>query len=71
MIIRFIITSISCMIYNNFGACGHKVSAISLGTAGMWQPGNEETDTEIVKFAFESGINFFDSAEVYGGGKSE
>ena len=59
------------MIYRNFGSSGLKVSAISLGVASNWQPENSQRDTELIKAAFDAGVNFFDSAEVYGSGKSE
>ena len=59
------------MEYRNFGKSGLKVSVISLGTANIWKPENEESDTELIKAAFDAGINFFDSAEVYAMGKSE
>lgn len=36
-----------------------------------FDPKDEETNIAIVKRAFELGINFFDTAENYGGGEAE
>lgn len=62
------------MQYREFGITGFKVSEIGLGT---WQFGGDwgnVSDTEIssiLKSALDSGVNFFDTADVYGAGKSE
>jgi len=71
------------MQYKEFGNTGIKVSAVGLGT---WQIGGpatlggnqigwgEMTDTraaDILNTAFDQGITFFDTADVYGKGKSE
>ena len=55
------------MEYRNLGPSGIKVSIISFGN---WlnsnsQEANENT-RKCVKAAFENGVNFFDTAEVYG-----
>ena len=56
------------------GRTGRAVSAIGLGT---WQLGADwgdvsETDAlRILDAAFESGVTFFDTADVYGDGRSE
>ncbi|KAF2963355.1 hypothetical protein GQX73_g10217 [Xylaria multiplex] len=60
------------MTYRFLGRSGLQVSAISLGgwlTYGGYTE-NEKT-FECMKAAFDSGVNFFDCAEVYSGGKSE
>ncbi|GEM50072.1 aldo/keto reductase family protein [Deinococcus cellulosilyticus] len=61
------------MEYRKLGRSGLKVSEISLG--GWVTFGNQVTDTDltrdIILKAFESGINFFDQADVYATGKSE
>lgn len=60
------------MIYKNLGRSGLKVSAIGLGN---WVNGNKPEDIarneEILKKAWEAGINFFDTAEGYGQGEAE
>ena len=60
------------MIYRNLGNSGLKVSVFSFGN---WVTGHDEkaeqTQIEIIKKAYESGINFFDTAEVYGFGMGE
>lgn len=57
------------------GNNGFKVSEVSLG---CWQLGGgwgkaftQETGFAILQEAVDNGINFFDTADVYGGGKSE
>ncbi len=63
------------MNYRKFGNTGMEVSEISLGT---WQLGgkwgseySEKTAQAILETAYEQGINFFDTADVYNGGESE
>tara|TARA_Y100000588_G_scaffold392642_1_gene505307 strand:+ start:2838 stop:3788 length:951 start_codon:yes stop_codon:yes gene_type:complete len=60
------------MEYRNLGQSGLKVSAVSLG-GWLTQGGSvdDKTAIECVHFAFENGINFFDTADVYSQGKSE
>jgi aryl-alcohol dehydrogenase-like predicted oxidoreductase len=56
------------------GKTGYEVSEIGLGT---WQLGesfgslNDETAAEILKTARSAEVNFWDTADVYGGGQSE
>jgi len=60
------------MIFRRLGTSGLQVPVISLGgwlTYGGTVKGN--TVKEIIKVAFESGINYFDTAEVYAAGESE
>ncbi|GAQ85577.1 potassium channel beta subunit 1 [Klebsormidium nitens] len=52
------------MEYRFLGNTGLKVSALGLGA---WVPEAKE----ILQDAFNSGVNFFDNAEVYAGGKAE
>ncbi len=68
------------MRYHLLGQTGLYVSELCLGTmtyggyAGIWESiGNLQQDAvnEQVKFAFEAGINFIDTANVYSMGKSE
>ncbi|RME67156.1 MAG: aldo/keto reductase [Verrucomicrobia bacterium] len=58
----------------NFGHDTAKVSEIGLGTwqlGGDWGRVDEATAEAILETAVASGINFFDTADVYGGGLSE
>ncbi len=60
------------MNYRNLGKSGLRVSEFSFGswiTFGN-QIGNN-TSEELMKMAYDAGINFFDNAEVYANGKSE
>lgn len=59
----------SKMIYRYLGNSGLKVSALSWGN---WINTKEQDPTfEIVKYAYENGVNFFDTAEIYGFGEGE
>src|SRR5437867_4808857 len=65
------------MKYVNLGSTGVKVSRICLGmmTYGSpeWRPWvlDAEASRPLVQRAIESGINFFDTADMYSGGASE
>jgi voltage-dependent potassium channel beta subunit len=60
------------MQYRRLGRSGLRVSSFSLGS---WVTYHNQVDTgqavEMMAAAFDAGINFFDNAEVYAGGKSE
>ena len=58
----------SKMTYRRLGKSGIKVSTISLGFMDIYE---QEKITTIVKAAYDAGVNFFDNAELYGGGKVE
>lgn len=60
------------MKYRRLGSAGVKVSEISLGTWLTYGCGvGDDTAARCVKTAFDQGINFFDSADVYNRGQSE
>ena len=60
------------MIYRFLGNTGLKVSVLSFGNWLMdYNPEQEAAHTEIIKIAYDNGINFFDTAEGYGHGKGE
>ncbi|XP_022240613.1 voltage-gated potassium channel subunit beta-2-like isoform X1 [Limulus polyphemus] len=60
------------MRYRNLGKSGLKISCIGLGTwVNFGTQLSEETAEEILTAAYESGINVFDTADLYGGGKAE
>ncbi len=57
-----------------FGKIGWDVSEISLGCWAMgadWGDVSEENARNILKTSFDNGVNFFDTADVYGDGRSE
>ncbi len=51
------------MEYREFNKTGKKISAIGIGT---WQLSGEDKNIEAIKYAIENGVNFIDTAEVYG-----
>ena len=60
------------MQYNNLGKSGLQISRLSLGswlTFGK-QIGDDVAEN-LMKIAYDSGVNFFDNAEIYARGKSE
>ena len=58
------------MKYYNLPKTDLKVSEIALGCMRIANKSVEEVE-ELVKTALDCGINFFDHADIYGGGKSE
>ncbi len=60
------------MKYRNLGKSGLKVSELSYGS---WVTFSFQLDTslaaEMLKIAYDSGVNFFDNAEAYASGESE
>ena len=58
------------MKYTEFGNTGEKVSVIGTGTMRIARMTDEEAMT-FVTTAIDNGINFFDHADIYGGGESE
>lgn len=62
------------MNYRNLGATGMRVSEISLGTwafGGDWGSVNEDDAYAALNRAVDLGVNFLDTADVYGDGRSE
>ena len=59
------------MEYRNLGTCGLKVSELCLGTMTFGRRTDEAEAQRSVDLAFDAGINFFDCADAYGGGRSE
>jgi len=59
------------MEYRRLGNSGLKVSEISLGgnVFGKWA--DEQTSTNVINQAFDMGINYIDTADMYGQGRSE
>ncbi len=60
------------MLYRRLGRAGVRVSALSLGS---WVTYHNQVDVksaaEMMAAAYDAGVNFFDNAEVYAGGRSE
>ncbi len=60
------------MQYRHLGRAGLQVSELSFGS---WVTFSNQADSklaaDIMSAAYEAGVNFFDNAEVYAGGKSE
>lgn len=57
-----------------FDCSGVQVSEVGLGTwqiGGSWGKVSEEEALAILRTATQSGVNFFDTADVYGDGRSE
>jgi predicted aldo/keto reductase-like oxidoreductase len=50
--------------YRTLGRTGFRVSEVSLGCGRI-------SDPNLVRYAYDHGVNFFDTAEVYGNGDSE
>src|SRR6478672_7982593 len=61
------------MEYRLLGRTGVKVSAFCLGTMmfGPWGNTDEDECVRIIRKALDGGINFVDTADVYGEGESE
>ncbi|WP_313686092.1 aldo/keto reductase [Pantoea sp.] len=58
------------MQYTHLGRAGLKVSRLCLGTMNFGDATDEQTSSNIMDAAIDAGINFFDSADVYGGPQS-
>jgi voltage-dependent potassium channel beta subunit len=60
------------MKYRHLGKCGLQVSELSLGSWVTFHSQSGVDDAiEIMTAAYDAGVNFFDNAEGYAGGKSE
>jgi aryl-alcohol dehydrogenase-like predicted oxidoreductase len=59
------------MEYRKLGRTGLKVSPLCLGTMNFGPHADEATSFAVMDSALELGINFFDTANVYGGKKGE
>jgi aryl-alcohol dehydrogenase-like predicted oxidoreductase len=62
------------MNYREFGRTGWKVSEISFGAwaiGGAWGHQNDEESMATLHRAIDAGVNFIDTADVYGDGRSE
>jgi len=62
------------MLYRELGRSGIKVSEIGFGAWGIggdWGAVDEKEAVDALRCAYDQGINLYDTAMVYGGGKSE
>lgn len=59
------------MEYRHFGRTGAEVSPLCLGCMMFGGKTSEEDAADIIDHALDQGVNFFDTANVYGRGKSE
>ena len=63
------------MQYRILGKTGLRVSAVSIGLWAIggdaWGPVNDEDSLAAMQKAWELGVNFYDTADVYGRGRSE
>lgn len=62
------------MEYREFGRTGWKVAAVGFGAwaiGGTWGPVDDEESLKSLHRALDLGVNFFDTADVYGDGRSE
>jgi aryl-alcohol dehydrogenase-like predicted oxidoreductase len=60
--------------YRELGRTGFKVSSISFGAwaiGGTWGPVEDRESLAALNRALDLGVNFFDTADVYGDGRSE
>ena len=62
------------MEYRSLGSIGWNVSAISFGAwaiGGSWGDVDDSESLQALRRAVDAGVNFFDTADVYGDGRSE
>jgi len=62
------------MQYRDLGLTGYRVSTISFGAwaiGGSWGSVNDRDSMAALRKAVELGVNFFDTSDVYGDGRSE
>lgn len=59
------------MKYNQLGSSGLMISQVGLGTLTFAKQVDQKEADRIVNYAFDSGINYFDTADAYEQGKSE
>ena len=62
------------MRYRRFGSTGWEVSSVGFGAwaiGGTWGPVDDEESMAALRAAVEEGVTLFDTADVYGAGRSE
>ena len=64
--------NLTVMEYRRLGKAGVQVSALSFGSwVTFGQQISDDLAAELMKTAYDNGVNFFDNAEAYAGGRSE
>lgn len=69
-----VVRSLSIMQYRELGRTGWNVSAVSYGAwaiGGDWGSVSDDESLAALNAALDNGVNFFDTADVYGDGRSE
>jgi len=59
------------MLYRPLGQSGLQVSALTLGSMMFGEQTSAEDSLRIIDKAWDQGVNFVDTADVYNGGRSE
>ena len=59
------------MIYSEYGQTGKKVSAVGFGGMRFDESKSNEENAELLIYAYEKGINYFDTAPGYSSDRSE
>ncbi|ERJ13540.1 aldo/keto reductase [Haloplasma contractile] len=62
------------MKYRTLGKTGYNISEVSFGgwaIGGTWGPVDDNESMKALETAIDQGVNFFDTADVYGDGRSE
>lgn len=62
------------MVYRNLGNTNERLSALGLGCMGMsfaYGPANDKESIKVLHRALDLGINFWDTADMYGNGANE
>ena len=60
------------MEYRRLGKAGVQVSALSLGSwVTFGQQISDDVAADLMRTAYDEGVNFFDNAEAYASGRSE
>ncbi len=62
------------MVTRELGATGQKISALGLGCMGMsefYGPADQEEALSTIHYALDGGLNFLDTADIYGMGQNE
>lgn len=59
------------MTYRTLGHSGLQVSTLTLGTMMFGEQTSTEDSLRIIEKAWDQGVNFIDTADVYTGGRSE
>jgi len=59
------------VIYREYGSTGKKISAVGFGGMRFEKPQDIDASAEMLVYALENGINYFDTATFYFKGKSE